>query len=253
MSCTANESNLATGWVRVYRSIFDDETYPLQEHRQFTRFEAKSDLLLLVRGTPGKRLFNGQEVTIERGSQLFSYSFLAKRWRWSIKRVRGFLGNLRCRGYIETETSKMGTLITIVNYNYYNLLGDSGAQNGNAEGTPRAHQGHKYKKETRKEGKRSDPHVNELKEYFASEYSRIYGTEYIPNHGSDGKALQELLAVLPPDEIKGRINRFLSDPQKQKKGRTIRFFRTCVADYPPSNGNRETRGLPLEEYIPGSQ
>lgn len=51
MACSANESKISTGYVRLYRSFFEDETSPLQERRPFTKQEAKLDLLLSVRGT----------------------------------------------------------------------------------------------------------------------------------------------------------------------------------------------------------
>ena len=141
MSCAANNSHLSTGYVKLYRSIMEDETHFLQENREATRHEAKLDLLLSAQGTPRWRNVDGESLLIERGSMFCSVSYLAKRWRWSKHRVHDFLHFLEVGQFVSRLPHKKGTMLAIVNYNQYNPLSKSVERGGNVKGTPRERQG----------------------------------------------------------------------------------------------------------------
>lgn len=152
MSCAANGDNLQKGYVHLYRSIFEDEHYPLNENRSFTKHEAKLDLILLARGTDTVRNIDGDPVQVKRGSYWTAQRFLAKRWRWSKTKVRNFLDYLESDRFLTQDRFQKGTLITIVNYNDYNKLNGSAPRKKTA-GRPQRNRNETKYNEGKKESK----------------------------------------------------------------------------------------------------
>lgn len=58
-------------------------------------------------------------VTIRRGQHYTSMSKLAEKWHWSRNRVDRFLELLTDAGMIHADRTPRGTLVTIVNYGFY--------------------------------------------------------------------------------------------------------------------------------------
>ena len=77
------------------------------------------DLLLSVNHEDKKIFFNGEIVTVKRGSMIISFQKLAEKWGWSRQRVRHFMELLKSETMITTESTTRGTTITIVNYDNF--------------------------------------------------------------------------------------------------------------------------------------
>nr|WP_319396116.1 hypothetical protein [uncultured Desulfobacter sp.] len=86
---------------------------------------------------PGTVWIRGVEVPVKRGQTARSELTLAKRWKWSRKKVRNFLKWLEKGQQIEQQKSNVTSLICIINYNSYQA---EGITSGTSEGTTEEHQ-----------------------------------------------------------------------------------------------------------------
>jgi len=59
--------------------------------------------------------------SLERGQCAFSLRFMAEKWKWSKDKVARFLKRLKTETMIETQARRDATIITICNYNEYQL------------------------------------------------------------------------------------------------------------------------------------
>ena len=109
------------GYIKIYRDICDNFIW---KEKPFSRGQAWIDLLLMVNHADKKILFMGNLITVKRGSKITSLRQLSERWGWSKDKTYRFLSVLRHEGMIETATPP-GTLITIVNYGFYQGRRDS--------------------------------------------------------------------------------------------------------------------------------
>ena len=165
-------------FVMLHRNVFDHCFW--QQGRTFSQFEAWLDLIATARYAdkgdyvPTKGVGT---VWLERGQLVGSVRFLAKRWNWGGKKVRGYIERLKKMDQITTHlTTQLGTqpttVISITNYETYNPLQDKKdtpkgtpkdsvrTQSGHSQGTVRAQSGHKEeegKKVIREERKNTPP------------------------------------------------------------------------------------------------
>ena len=86
-----------------------------------------------------QRNYRGEVVQVDRGQYRTSLRALAAEWRWSVKRVRTFLGVLEKCGSIGTKGAQSGTVITICKYSEYQ---SNGHEEGTKEGSKGARSGH---------------------------------------------------------------------------------------------------------------
>ncbi len=162
------------GWVAVRREMrnhhlvgFGQPVPPADEARGFvySRAEAWLDLIMECKYKDGSVMNGGKRMELKPGQLTGARSWLAHRWNWTPKTVRGFLSKLEEDGMIErtapgiTETSlstdrvlngtqkgqQRGTeaqIITICNYSQYQFLAEtSGPAEGPAKGQQRASEG----------------------------------------------------------------------------------------------------------------
>lgn len=130
------------GWIRLDRKLLDHWVW---NDRPFAKGQAWVDLVLTANHREQKVLFNGQSLTIERGSTLTSIRKLSERWGWSQGKARRFLDVLKADGMLTEERSGNGTVLTLVNYGaYQDIPSPGGAQTErqterqqNAGGEPR--------------------------------------------------------------------------------------------------------------------
>ena len=101
------------GYIKFYRSILDN---PIWTSEPFTKGQAWADLLLLVNHEDG---IGRKGDLIPRGSMATSYATLAIRWRWSVSKVRRFLGTLSDTQMISLSGTRSGTLLSIVKYDNF--------------------------------------------------------------------------------------------------------------------------------------
>lgn len=104
------------GWIKYHRK-FDEN--PLFNMEPKCKAFAWIDLVSLANFEDGKIYVRGIEVPIKRGQVGWSEPRLASRWNWSRTKVRTFLEKLEKEQQIKQEKDNVTTLITILNYDYY--------------------------------------------------------------------------------------------------------------------------------------
>ena len=126
-------------FLKLDRKFFDHFLW--KEKRKFSRAEAWLDLIQLVSYSDGKsQIINGVLVKWNRGQHPVSLSFLSRRWDWSINKVRTYLNTLETTGQATYQTTNVGTMITLCNYDIYNPEPQAegqaeGIAEGQADGT----------------------------------------------------------------------------------------------------------------------
>lgn len=141
------------GYIPISRRLFEHPFWC--EERIFSRFEAWIDLLQEARFEDTKELINNRLVTVMRGQIPISLRYLGTRWGWSTKKVNSFLDMLLSDKMIKKETPKETgqTVVTICNYDKYNLDSETRKQQkkqtGNTEETPGKQQGNNINKENK--------------------------------------------------------------------------------------------------------
>ncbi|HHO6616923.1 TPA: DnaD domain protein [Staphylococcus aureus] len=106
-----------TGWISIDRSI--QNHWLFKEKRTFSKFEAWIYLLMEANHSKAKVPIGNQIVTVERGQRLTSILTLSDLFSWSRFKVKTFLDLLESDGMLEVKTTSKYTLITIVNYDFY--------------------------------------------------------------------------------------------------------------------------------------
>ncbi|HCZ1137884.1 TPA: DnaD domain-containing protein [Staphylococcus aureus] len=106
-----------TGWISIDRSI--QNHWLFKEKRTFSKFEAWIYLLMEANHSEAKVPIRNQIVTVERGQRLTSILTLSDLFNWSRFKVKTFLDLLESDGMLEVKTTSKYTLITIVNYDFY--------------------------------------------------------------------------------------------------------------------------------------
>ena len=108
------------GYVKIWRKIWK---FFERFKEPYDRRSAWTDLILLARGVDGEVKIKGKSYRLKRGQFIASYSFLAKRWKWTEKRVIHFLF------YLENEQMIVKDIVTpdgrvwvIANYEEYQPL-----------------------------------------------------------------------------------------------------------------------------------
>lgn len=106
-----------TGWIKVHRSLREHWLY--EEKRKFSRFEAWLDILLMVNHEDKKVLLGKELILVKRGQKIISIRKLCERWSWSNNKVKMYLKTLESDGMLTTKSDTKKTLLTVVNYEFY--------------------------------------------------------------------------------------------------------------------------------------
>jgi hypothetical protein len=129
------------GHVKISRKAYDADPF-WNEPREFSRWEAWEYMIQAASFKP-TRWSDGQGIVeLQRGeTPPRSLRYLAREWRWSVKKVRVFLELLQEVGRIRAQQSTaQGHTYRLVNYRHYQGQGHS---EGTAKGTAGAQAGHK--------------------------------------------------------------------------------------------------------------
>lgn len=100
------------GWIRISRRLrqhylvgFGRRVTPADEDKDtYSRAEAWMDLIMECRYAAGTVMNGGRKMEIKPGQLVGAVSWLANRWNWTPKTVRGFLDRLEDEGMIERFT-----------------------------------------------------------------------------------------------------------------------------------------------------
>lgn len=114
-------ANKKLGFVPIYRSLKDNIIWDSDEP-----FDARSawvDILLSVNHEQKDLKVGCSIVTIHAGQMWTSHLKLARNWHWTKKRVIRYLDFLKKAGMIVTDSGSNGTLLTVVNWAFFNNVG----------------------------------------------------------------------------------------------------------------------------------
>lgn len=108
---------MAEGWISIHRKIRDN--YLFKEKRVFSKFEAWIDLLLEVNHQDNKFILGNELVEVKKGSTITSIRQLCEKWGWSNTKVKKFFELLEQDEMITYKSDTKKTLVSIVNYAFY--------------------------------------------------------------------------------------------------------------------------------------
>jgi hypothetical protein len=137
-----------SGFFNVSRDIFD---HPIFGGDPLTGREAWLWLIAKAAWQPVRiQVRNGRSVgliTLQRGQLSHARSYMQKAWKWtSEKKVRTFLARLERDGMVGLQTDQLQTVVTICNYDAFQLGPSSeGQRSGRQSGQQRAVNGPEVK------------------------------------------------------------------------------------------------------------
>lgn len=169
------------GWARIHRKIEDN---PLWLSEPFTRGQAWIDLIVFANHKKGYFFVRGNRVDIDRGQIGWSQVTMAKRWKWSRKKVVNFLKMLKKEHQIEFEKNTVTSIITILNYEKFQ-----------SEGTAEEQQSVQQKNSrlpTNKNDKNEKNNTSEIINEISKERKQLSGME---KSLKDNFPLEEIKAV----------------------------------------------------------
>lgn len=105
------------GWITIHRSVRDHWLY--EENRTFSKYEAWIDLLMDANHKDKKILFDGNLMEVKRGQVITSLRKICTKWGWSNNKAKRFLNLLQEDGMVIWESTTKKTVVTIVNYDFY--------------------------------------------------------------------------------------------------------------------------------------
>lgn len=137
---------MKNGFIKLHRQIQDNWLWKSDE--PFDKRSAWIDLILMANWEESTHLINGQLVKQRRGEVLTSIGYLAKRWKWSMNKVRRFVEQLTAEGMVRANGTTYGTSLTIEKYAFFQDWGQTDDQTDDPTDDP---QQKKNKEELRKE------------------------------------------------------------------------------------------------------
>ena len=159
------------GWIKLDRQLQDNWVW---QEKPFSKGQAWVDLLMLANYEDKKTLYKGEVITCKRGDVNLSISYLASRWGWSRKYVTSFLGALENDNMVATKVATHRTVITIVNYDVYQVPDRPlGSNQSNSQGSNKG----SSKGSTTKNNKKDKNNIYKLTQ-FTQGQKREYSHEF---------------------------------------------------------------------------
>lgn len=104
------------GWIKIHRQI---QNCLIWDDKPFNMASAWIDLLLLANHEDKETIFDKKPVLVKRGQRITSVRELSARWGWGKDKTLRFLRLLESEKMIVKESDSRRTLLTIVNYGFY--------------------------------------------------------------------------------------------------------------------------------------
>lgn len=191
---------LKTGmFLMLDRGIMDHWIYSKEP---FDECHAWIDLLLLANIADKKMVYKGEVIICKRGDVNYSIAWLAKRWGWSRHKVTDFIKALEHDEMVDSKRTYHRTVITIVNYDLYNIPINGKGQQKDSKRTARGQQ--KDSKGTQLNNEKNEkneknitltpkperliipPTVDMVREYCQSRMNGIDAEEFVDFYTSKG-------------------------------------------------------------------
>jgi DNA-binding transcriptional regulator YhcF (GntR family) len=207
------------GYIKLHRQITENEFWSSEK---FTKAQAWVDLLLLANHKHATLFIRGIEVVLKPGELCYSQLTLARRWKWNFKTVVKFLKMLEKRQMVETKTSNVTTVITILNWERYQ---GSGEQNGE-------------QKESRME---TNKNVKNEKNVFVEHLVQYLNDNGISYDETRLKSrIPKLLVDYAEDDVTSGVNEAVASWKKgcREDGDFVSYFCKTVQNNYKKAGNR---------------
>lgn len=231
------------GWIKVHRSIIDSWFW--KEEHIFSKAEAWIDILLNVNHASSKMCIGNTLIDVQAGDMITSIKILAERWQWSRKKVSSFLDLLESDDMIVQKRTSKNTIITVVNWDFYQGVSAHEEHQKNIKRTSEEHQTHikgtskEHQRNTNKNDNNIKNDKNDKKKDICAFFETLW--ELYPN--KKGKASisdtqKAKLYAIGLDEMSRAIERYCAenvntDMQFWKHGST--FFNNGYLDYLDAN------------------
>jgi hypothetical protein len=120
-----------SGWIKIHREITDHWIFQDAE-----KFKWWIDLLMMASHEDVKKIIGSQLTELKRGQLIASNSFLSERWKTSESSVRRYLGLLESDNMVVRCTNRKITIITICNYERYQVNESKGRTDERSDDEP---------------------------------------------------------------------------------------------------------------------
>ena len=105
------------GWIALHRKLRDCDIW--LDDEPFDRRSAWIDLLLSANHEDKGLIFDGHRIVVKRGQLITSVRKLSAKWHWGKDKTLSYLRLLEELEMIKREADSRKTLLTIVNYEFY--------------------------------------------------------------------------------------------------------------------------------------
>ena len=267
------------GWVKLHRTIRNSWMWSVRE--PFDKRSAWLDMLMSAFFEDGEQTFKGVKISVGRGQFPTSVRLLADRWLWSTAKVNRYLERLKKEQMIVTERIKIdtptdtpceekakqerntnrnsvrntyGTLITIVNYGFYQ---NDGNIIDTPTDTPCEEKAKQERNTTRKKSETRAKHIKRNKEEKEGNkdntlckadahalFEKVWKLYPVKKgKGQVSLAARQRLLKVDYDELVRAIDRYKIELEKDSEWRKPQngstFFNSGYVDYLDAN------------YVPG--
>lgn len=228
---------MGQGWIKLHRKLRDCDLWNCEP---FSRGQAWVDILLMVNHDDKKVVLGSQVKVVKRGQTITSIRKLSDKWQWGNKKTLAFLGQLEELDMIHRESDTKKTLLTVINYDDYQLVGNTkeytkGNTNDNTnDHTDNTQTINKRNIKNKKENNMSKKeHQNEVDKLFESVWNL-----YIRKEGKTSvtKAAKEEIFKVGYDKMKTCIEKYAKEKQNTEKKYILMgstFFNGRYKDYLP--------------------
>lgn len=201
-------------------------------------------ILCHVEWRPTDVVFEGKRITLQPGQGLFKLRELAREFRISRSSLFRVIDVLKSETQIETQTSPRNTLITVVNWKKYQLVGTQiGTQTGHKRDTNGTQAGHLPI--IKEKAEREEAKLTREQTYFPEEVNEA--ERYLTDHVSlmvapERERLQEVVSRYGMDAFKYAVQ-----IMAQRGGRSIKYLETILNDPNTMAGAAGGSGLTEED------
>lgn len=191
------------GWIKLHRRIQDHWIY--QEKRQFSRYEAWIDLIMMANHKDNRVLIDNELINVEKGQLITSIRKLCDKWNWSNTKVSNFLNLLQEDEMISYKSDTKKTVINICNYSSYH---DSSNKENDTEASHERHESisEAYQKHTNKNVKNYKNVKNDKEKDYTSKIKNLL-TVYSSQIENFNKLNKEYWDVIRETRKTGRISK----------------------------------------------
>jgi DNA replication protein DnaD len=106
------------GWIKLHRSLRDNILWT--DSAPFDDRSAWVDLLMMVNHDARELIIGRKIISVKPGQTWTSIQHLAARWHWSREKTYRYIKMLKNLKMIHTDATPSGTLLTLVNWAFYN-------------------------------------------------------------------------------------------------------------------------------------